>query len=312
MEQQLIKSIVDYDDFTHSYELEGKYLLGVTSLMKKHGLSANYEGISNEVLEAAAERGTRVHKMLEDYDNGVMVEDNPLLSSYRRLRLKVLSSEYLVSDNKIVASSIDKVLDDYSIADVKTTSEVHTEALRWQLSIYKYLFELQNPQLKVNKLYCIHIPLKKAIDGTYAHKFCKKIEIEPLPAEKVIKLLECEQRGEIYHDEQVEAVPDLSVLFNPTDLASLQSIENRIIEFEENAKMLKEKVSEYRSTIQDYMSAHNIKTIGTERLKYTLVAPYTKQMLDCKLLTAEMPEIAQKYTKTSEVKGSLKFTFKNN
>jgi hypothetical protein len=66
MEQQLIKSIVDYDDFTHSYELEGKYLLGVTSLMKKHGLSANYEGISNEVLEAAAERGTRVHKMLED------------------------------------------------------------------------------------------------------------------------------------------------------------------------------------------------------------------------------------------------------
>lgn len=311
MEQQLIKSIVDYDDFTHSYELEGRYLIGVTSLMKKHGLSANYEGISSEVLEAAAERGTRVHKMLEYYDNGVMVEDNPLLTSYRKLKLNVLSSEYLVSDNKIVASSIDKVLDDYSLADVKTTSEVHTEALRWQLSIYKYLFELQNPTIKVNKLYCIHIPLKRISDGTYAHKFCKKIEIEPLPAEKVIKLLDCEQNGEIYNDEQVEVAPDLSVLFNPTDLASLQSIENRIIEFEENAKMLKERVSEYRATIQDYMSKNDIKTIGTERLKYTLIAPHTKQVLDCKLLTEEMPEIAQKYTKTSEVKGSLKFTFKN-
>lgn len=308
---RLKKSQVNFDEFTHSYFCKDKMLIGVTSLMKKHGLGADYSGIPDSVLAAAAERGTAIHKMLEDYDNGKQIEDSPLVRAYKKLNLKVKCSEYLVSDNKIVASSIDKVLDDYSLADVKTTSEVHTEALRWQLSIYKYLFELQNPTIKVNKLYCIHIPLRRISDGTYAHKFCKKIEIEPLPAEKVIKLLDCEQNGEIYNDEQVEVAPDLSVLFNPTDLASLQSIENRIIEFEENAKMLKERVSEYRATIQDYMSENGIKTIGTERLKYTLIAPHTKQVLDCKLLTEEMPEIAQKYTKTSEVKGSLKFTCKN-
>lgn len=64
-------SKVFFSDIVHCYlNDKGEELIGVTSLMKKHGLGADYSGIPQDVLERAAERGSRVHKLLEDYDNG--------------------------------------------------------------------------------------------------------------------------------------------------------------------------------------------------------------------------------------------------
>ena len=149
---------VFFSDIVHCYlNDKGEELIGVTSLMKKHGLGADYSGIPQDVLERAAERGSRAHRLLEDYDNGKAVEDCPILQSYKSLELQVAASEYLISDNRTVASSIDKVLEDGSLVDVKTTSELHIGALEWQLSIYAYLFERQNKGLKVPHLYALHI-----------------------------------------------------------------------------------------------------------------------------------------------------------
>ena len=104
---------VFFSDIVHCYlNDKGEELIGVTSLMKKHGLGADYSGIPQDVLERAAERGSRVHRLLEDYDNGKAVEDCPILQSYKSLGLQVAASEYLISDNRTVASSIDKVLED--------------------------------------------------------------------------------------------------------------------------------------------------------------------------------------------------------
>lgn len=311
---RLKKSQVNFDEFTHSYFCKDKMLIGVTSLMKKHGLGADYSGIPDSVLAAAAERGTAIHKMLEDYDNGKQIEDSPLVRAYKKLNLKVKCSEYLVSDNNIVASMIDKVLDDNSIADVKTTSEVHTDALRWQLSIYKYLFESQNPSLKADKLYCIHIPLKKAIDGTYVHKWCKLIEITPIPIEEIEKLFECEKSGTLYYSNDLseEKDADLSLALSTYDVFELEKIENHIVEFERQLAMQKELALQYREKVMGYMMANGIKSMRTESLKYTLVAPYQKKTIDGKALREELPEIAERYTKTSEVKASLKFTLLTN
>ena len=57
-----------FNGITHTYLLDGEfYLMGVTSLMKKHGLSADYANIDEETLQKAAERGAKGHKEIENF-----------------------------------------------------------------------------------------------------------------------------------------------------------------------------------------------------------------------------------------------------
>ena len=54
-----------FDEKTHTYTDDGKHLISVTQLMKKHGLAPDYSGVSESVLGAKAQRGTLIHKEIE-------------------------------------------------------------------------------------------------------------------------------------------------------------------------------------------------------------------------------------------------------
>ena len=205
---------VIFNELTHTYFLDKKKkLIGVTSLMKKHGLSPDYSDIDPHVLNHAAARGTAVHKTLEAYDNHLMfitpitVSDNEggtatfdttqELEAYKRAMLNydggVIASEYLVSDNDVVASSIDKVAETneegvFDLLDIKTTSTLHVDALTWQLSIYAYLFELQNPGAKVRRLIGVRV----------RDDSCTLTDVDRIPAEEVRRLIACERNGLLY------------------------------------------------------------------------------------------------------------------
>ena len=148
----------------HRYILDKtKELIGATTLLKKHGLTPDYSGISKEVLEHAAEMGTQAHQAIEDYINGKATVDTPLLRSFKKLGLDIIATEYMVTDYETVASFIDLVarVDDTTvdIIDMKRTTTVHKESVSWQCSLYAYLFETLNPKIKVRNLYCL--PIKK-------------------------------------------------------------------------------------------------------------------------------------------------------
>ena len=72
----------------------------------------------------------------------------------------VLASEYIVTDFEHFASPIDKVVEinnEVCLVDVKTTAALDYEYLSWQLSVYKYLFGLVNPDVKIGGLGAIWI-----------------------------------------------------------------------------------------------------------------------------------------------------------
>ena len=98
---------VFFDPLSHTYLMGDKILTGVTTLMRKHGLSPDYSGIPKATLDKAAEEGTAIHKEIEDYDNGLSVLRTPLIEDYIALcqqnGLKFLANEYLVSDDESVA-----------------------------------------------------------------------------------------------------------------------------------------------------------------------------------------------------------------
>lgn len=289
---------VAFNEWLHVYTAsDGHTLIGVTELMKRHGLSPDYGGISKDVLEKAAARGTAIHQLLQDYDDGKAVIEDENLKAYKALGLKVHCSEYLVSDNEIVATFIDKVLDDCSLADVKTTSSVHRRPLEWQLSIGAYLFELQNPGKKVPHLYCIHVRDGKA----------KLIEVSRIPNDAVERLLECERCGVVYSDNPVPADAALALEEQAVVLAEQL---DQIARLKLAIKETEQASAELQQRLYDYMTENNLDEMACELGTFVRKAPYTKKALDSTRLKKEKPELYEQYLKESEVKGSI--TFKTN
>lgn len=308
---------VHFDELTHSYFCGEVELVGVTTLMKHQGLSPDYANIDPHVLAHAAARGTAVHQTLEDYDNGEnilqprVVDDNEggtltidtgkELKAYRDLGLKVLASEYLVSDNKVVASSIDKVLETeeentVDLGDIKTTSTLHIDALEWQLSTYAYLFELQNKGLKVRNLYGIHVRDGKA----------RVQQVRRIDADIIKKLIKCEASGDQFENEA--AAPTLSLVLQEDEIAALVQDEAKIAEFEASVKEIKARIEDRKARIYDYMLTNGIKELKCNGGSYKLKSPSTRTNFNSSLFKVDYPDLYPKYTSVSEVKGSVSFS----
>ena len=291
---------VSFEDITHSYLLDNEiYLMGVTSLMKKHSLAPNYEGIPADVLQKAAERGSKVHKDIEDYCNGRAVAMTKELKAYISCGVKAIANEYLVSDNQIVASSIDIVADAgngaVDLIDIKTTSTLHLEALSWQLSIYAYLFHLANPDVPINKLYGLHIKAGKA----------KMVEVPCIGSEEIMKLLECEADNLPYY----YTTPNLSPK-QESALYDLQGITEKIALIKVSLKEAEELKKSIEQVIIGDMELEGRKTLENGPIKVTYVAPYTKAGIDTKRLQEAMPEVYDRYKKITNIGASIKITIK--
>lgn len=159
---ELKQSDVIFNEVDHTYTYLGSFLSGVTSLLHRTLFADKYKGISAEVLAKAAAYGHNIHEQIELVDTLGVESQTPAVQAYlqmkEELHLTTLANEYLVSDEQYIASSIDIVFDDLTLADIKTTSRLDMEYLSWQLSMYAYLFEMQNPGLKIPRLLAIWLP----------------------------------------------------------------------------------------------------------------------------------------------------------
>ena len=58
------------------------------------------------------------------------------------------------------------------------------------------------------------------------------------------------------------------------------------------------------------MDKYGVKKFENDILKITYVEPTTRETIDSKKLKAELPAVAAKYTKISQVKGSVRIEVK--
>ena len=72
---------VTFVNATHQYfrDSDGKELRGITSTLVKRAFPSDYDGIPEETLRRAAERGTRIHEAIEDYQAEDAFADLPEL-----------------------------------------------------------------------------------------------------------------------------------------------------------------------------------------------------------------------------------------
>lgn len=287
--------MIEFREATHEYFNDGKKLISVTQLMRKHGLAPDYSMVNQAVLTAKAERGTLIHKEIEDFIKKGEIGFTSELSAFRDYiwanAVTVAQSETIVF-NDIVAGTADLVLVSSSgeaiIADIKTTATLHKESVSWQLSIYAKLMEY----FPITKGQAFHFDA----DGNL-----EVVDIPLKPMIEVERLLDCERNGIEYR--QALTVSD-------NTLARLYDIEAYIKECEERKKKAEEDAKELRNALLEAMEKGAVKTFENDNIRITYVAPSTRSTIDSARLKKDLPEIAEKYQKQTSVKASLKITLK--
>ena len=289
------KSNVIFDEVEHIYHLNGKQLQGITGTLIPHAIGQKYADVPEHILAEKAKYGKLVHSEIETYLHGFEPsEPTPEFLAFKNWILEedlgFEFAEFIVTDSENFATPIDGIDVYRNIYDWKTTAVLDKESISWQLSICAYFSELMGN--KVNKLYAVHLRGNE----------CTLHEIERKPNEEVKRLIECYLKDEPY-------VSTL-VLTNDEALQTIYDAEIMLIQLENEVKKYKEYKEKALSLLEKQMQDAGVKTFETERLKVTRVLPSETITFDTKALLADMPELAERYNKTSVRKGYLKLTIK--
>ena len=301
---ELVDSGVNFNPEDHTYELNGNYLSGITDLLQRQLFPNEYANVPKVILQQAAAYGTSVHQSCEDFDANWYNDGTQEVQDYIQIcqehSLTHEASEYTVTDYSNYASNIDKVFrisdNTFDLADLKTYSRMTPEKLekaRWQLSIYAYLFELQNKKAKARELYILHIRNKQKKDGSFDH-ISNLIPVKRIPSEICKELLDADLKGEQFQSPY--AIPK-----------EISSQEKRIRELIMTKDAIDEELNGIKSQILTEMETRTVKTWITDGgIRLTRKLPTTRTSLNLTLLKEAHPEIDyDSYMRESQVSSSL-------
>lgn len=75
-------------------------------------------------------------------------------------------------------------------------------------------------------------------------------------------------------------------------------------------KQIEEQEKRMREQLRQAMEQYGVKSFENEDVKFTYIAPTTRTSIDSAKLRKDLPDVAQKYSKTSPVAASVKITVK--
>lgn len=300
---ELVKSNVIFDQQAHTYTTpEGVCLQGITGMLERQLFPDKYSGVPDFVMRRAAERGSFIHEVCELVDDLGIEHESEEARNYQRLKeehaLRYEASEYLVSDNEHFASCIDKVYresdTEFSLGDIKTTYKLDKEYVRWQLSVYAYLFERQNPGCKVVRLFAIWLRDSKS----------ELVEVDRIPDEVVIALMSAEIDGVKFANPYALPAP-------PNELPQkYQEMEQAIVEIDRQERYWKEQKKILMDGIMQEMVKAGAYSWESEAIRLTRKKEGIRKDFDKKSLKKDCPEIYAKYIIETPVSGSVTLKIK--
>ncbi len=305
---QLVESPVVFDQEHHTYTLDGQQLSGVTPIISWL-FPDTYAGIPAAVLDAAAEYGSLIHSKCELFDSlGILPSDEtqPVITDYKRIceakGFRVKCSEYLVSDEHLVASCIDKVLEDMSLCDIKTTSKLHVLNVTIQLSIYAWLFERQTAQ-SVPHLYAIWLPKPQ-------YGMAEVRELERIPADFCERLV----AGYALGKDPKPYIEELSMMgFREQKRVEgeipeeVQPLVDELMVVKKQLDLLQDREKEIKAAILAGMQNQGEQKWSNDLIQFTKKDAYKRVSVDTASIKKEAPELFEKYKKVSIVPESLTY-----
>ena len=303
--EKLYKSPVKFNEDEHTYTLDGRMLSGVTPIVAWL-FPETYKGIPESILAQAAQYGGMIHKKIELADSMGIVDD-PLVQAYIDIKeekgVKTIANEFLVSDEKRIASSIDLLMEGNDIWDAKTTSKVHIPNVTIQTSIYAWLFEMQTGE-KAGDLYCLWLPKPQ-----YGQP-------ELIPLKRVSPEI-CRQIVEIWaNDGDYQVAREL---LNETGFeferqrtegdipAGLQDLMDELIQIKTAKDQLDEREKAIKQVFLSQMQKDGVDKMGNDLIEFSRKAAYERATVDTTALKKKMPEVYESFKKVTKVAESITY-----
>ncbi len=279
--------MIEFNEERHEYRLDGNVIPSVTQLLSKHGLVADYSMVPEAILSAKAERGTLIHKEIQDYiesgEPGFTKECALFADWLEQNPLEGMKCEQIVN-NEICAGKFDLLGrrgDKLILIDFKTTSTKHIDDWRWQLSLYDHLLGADAE---------LHV--------LWLNGGVEDIMIDKIPDTEIERLFEAERKCEIY------SAP--SLVFPSESLAMIEDFEKQLYDFKTKTDAIEKKKNELLEGLKNAMESQKIKALDYRSISITYIAPSKRSTFDRKKFETEHPDLKGKYEKESNVSSSIR------
>lgn len=159
---------------THTYLYDGLMLPSVSEIIDKK--FNDYADVPKDILNRAAERGTKVHKQIENFCKSGIDDGSTAIRHFKFLQnqynFEVLDNELplviFMNDVPVACGRLDMTIEmdgKVGIADIKTCSALNKEKIAYQLNMYR-LGLMQSYGVYAQFLKIIHIRdnVRKFID----------------------------------------------------------------------------------------------------------------------------------------------------
>lgn len=305
---ELADSGIDYNTTDHTYHLGDKELKGITGTLIElaYPKEKSYGGISDDVMQHAAERGSACHQAVGNYysvgipSTGYEKITEKAKELLDRQGLIPIRFEYVVTDFKNYASPIDIVCvnkkNEICIVDMKFTSKLHYPQVELQTSIYKRFFTIVNHKLKAKHLYVLWIHTNDALDV----KDCGIYELEPVDDKFIDDLIECDTNGKTFSIEK----------YYGTLPSQVANVEDYLVKLQQLVKEKTDEMNNIKEGLCAIMEQYNVKQYSSQHLQLTRVTPKPRISFDTARFKEDHADLYNEYTKTSEVKPSVRITIK--
>lgn len=167
---------LEYFDDTHTYLYDGIMLPSVTQILGVK-YKNDYASVPHAVLNNAAQRGTEVHKAIENFNVSGYDDGSEAVRNFKFLQkqygFEVLDSELPLvifkDDFPIACGRLDMTMlidGQTGIADIKTVSALNKEKIAYQLNLYR-IGLMQSYGVDAQFLKIIHLRdgIRKFIDS---------------------------------------------------------------------------------------------------------------------------------------------------
>lgn len=170
--------VLQFDESTHTYRLDGQVVPSVTQLLKPIG--PDFSQIPADVLERKRQLGTAVHLACELDDDGDLDDDSldpvlaPYVSAWRKFKadtgaVVLVNEKQLAHEDLRYAGTVDRVVSvgrEPWLVDLKTSADPHA-AYGVQLAGYEELLRKAS-RMQVDARATVHL----RDDGTFSlHQF---------------------------------------------------------------------------------------------------------------------------------------------
>lgn len=274
--------MLQFDEPTHTYTLDGKELISVTQLLKKHGLSQDFSFVAPDVLERAANRGTLIHKEIQDFITSGEIGFTDELMQFIEMGMEGIESSERMVYNDVIAGTVDIVGNGF-VEDVKTGSTLDIEAVRYQVGLYVYLITMGvKTDYESFEQYVRHLGKKP-----------KRIKLMPMPYDELHSLVEAERKGEMFT--LTQEVPGWLI-------GKLKKLDDEIKEKEKE-------LAKQKAILMNMMKKRGVQKFKNDVVSISFTGAYVRYSVDTKKLQEEKPEIYEEYKKSTKVRENVRLTF---